>query len=51
VTELVFIEGVLGVGKSTMVHMLTDELKSLGYAVKEYLEFDYTNPVDFYCTA
>lgn len=50
-TELVFIEGVSGVGKSTMVRMLTDELKSLGYTVKEYIEFDYTNPIDFYCTA
>jgi hypothetical protein len=50
-TELVFIEGVSGVGKSTMVHMLTDKLKSLGYTVKEYIEFDYTNPIDFYCTA
>ncbi len=50
-TELVFIEGVSGVGKSTMAHTLTNELKSLGYAVKEYIEFDYTNPIDFYCTA
>lgn len=50
-TELVFVEGVSGVGKSTMVRMLTDELKSLGYKVKEYVEFDYTNPIDFYCTA
>ena len=50
-TELVFIEGISGVGKSTMVRMLADEMKALGYKVKEYLEFDYTNPIDFYCTA
>lgn len=40
--ELVFVEGVSGVGKSTMVHMLSDELKAQGYTVKEYVEFDYT---------
>lgn len=50
-TELVFIEGVSGVGKSTMVHMLSEELKARGYNVKSYVEFDYTNPIDFYCTA
>lgn len=50
-TKLVFIEGVSGVGKSTMVHMLADELRTLGYTVREYAEFDYTNPIDFYCTA
>lgn len=49
--ELVFIEGVSGVGKSTMVQMLSDCFRHQGYAVKKYLEFDYTNPLDFYCTA
>lgn len=50
-TELVFIEGVSGVGKSTMVRMLSEELKAYGYNVKSYVEFDYNNPIDFYCTA
>lgn len=50
-TELVFIEGISGVGKSTMVRRLANELRSRGYSAKEYVEFDYTNPIDFYCTA
>lgn len=49
--ELVFVEGVSGIGKSTMVRMLAKELQLLGYTVKKYEEFDYTNPIDFYCTA
>lgn len=47
-TELVFIEGVSGVGKSTMVRALAEKL---GGRAKSYVEFDYTNPIDFYCTA
>lgn len=31
--------------------MLYEELKRQGYNVKEYLESDYTNPIDFYCAA
>ena len=50
-TELVFIEGVSGVGKSTMVRGLTEDLTALGYRAKSYVEFDYTNPIDFYGTA
>ena len=50
-TELVFIEGVSGVGKSTMVRGLAEDLTALGYRAKSYVEFDYTNPIDFYCTA
>lgn len=50
-TKLIFIEGVSGVGKSTMVQTLTKELTALGYKVKSYLEGDYTNPIDFYHTA
>ena len=50
-TELIFIEGVSGIGKSTMVRMLTEELRTEGYRVQPYVEFDFTNPIDFYCTA
>ena len=50
-TKLIFIEGVSGVGKSTMVQTLQKELTGLGYKVKSYLEGDYTNPIDFYYTA
>lgn len=50
-TELIFMEGVSGVGKSTMVRMLAEELTSRGCHVRAYVEFDYTNPIDFYCTA
>lgn len=50
-TKLIFIEGVSGVGKSTMVQTLQKELTDLGYKVKSYLEGDYTNPIDFYRTA
>ena len=49
--ELIFIEGVSGVGKSTMVRLLAQDLRALGYSVRDYVEFDYTNPIDFYCTA
>lgn len=50
-TKLIFIEGVSGVGKSTMVQTLDRELTNLGYKVKSYLEGDSTNPIDFYHTA
>ena len=49
--EIVFIEGVSGVGKSTMVRMLAEDLRALDCSVRDYVEFDYTNPIDFYCTA
>ncbi len=49
--QLVFIEGVSGVGKSTMVRGLAEDLTALGYRAKPYVEFDYTNPIDFYSTA
>ena len=49
--NIIFIEGVSGVGKSTMVRMLSEELRSKGNKVKSYLEFDYTNPIDFYAVA
>lgn len=50
-TKLIFIEGISGVGKSTMVLTLQKELTDLGYKVKSYLEGDYTNPIDFHHTA
>ncbi|MBQ3178996.1 MAG: hypothetical protein IJB52_14335 [Clostridia bacterium] len=50
-TELIFMEGVSGVGKSTMTRMLAEELTAEGHTVRAYLEFDFTNPIDFYCTA
>lgn len=50
-TQIIFVEGISVVGKSTMVRMLSDNLCEKGYTVKSYLEFDYTNPIDFYCTA
>ncbi|NLV51023.1 MAG: hypothetical protein GXY20_10075 [Clostridiales bacterium] len=49
--ELIFIEGVSGVGKTTMAASLAAELLSRKRLVREYIEFDYTNPIDFYCTA
>lgn len=49
--NIIFIEGVSGVGKSTMVRMLLEELRNRGKKVKSYLEFDYTNPIDFYAVA
>lgn len=49
--KLIFIEGISGVGKSTMVQTLQKELTGLGYKVRSYLEGDYTNPIDFYGTA
>jgi len=51
VPKLVFIEGVSGVGKTTMVRMLAQELREAGKRVEAYEEFDFRNPIDFYCTA
>lgn len=51
VPELIFIEGVSGVGKSTMVRTLSDRLRDAGLRVRAYLEFDAENPIDFYSTA
>ena len=50
-TELIFIEGVSGIGKSTMVRMLAESLNRRGFHTEAYLEFDITNPIDFCCTA
>ncbi len=50
-SQILFIEGVSGVGKSTMVKSLSERLTAGGDSVRAYVEFDYTNPIDFYCTA
>ncbi len=50
-TKLIFLEGVSGVGKSTMAKKLFEDLRSAGKTAKTYVEFDYTNPIDFYCVA
>ena len=49
--QILFIEGVSGVGKSTLVSRLTERLRGQGYSVQSWVEFDFTNPIDFYCTA
>lgn len=49
--QILFIEGVSGVGKSTMVRALRDKLQKSGKTVQSYEEFDFTNPIDFYATA
>ena len=50
-TKLIFLEGVSGVGKSTMAKKLCEDLRSEGKSAKTYVEFDYANPIDFYCVA
>ncbi len=49
--KLVFIEGVSGVGKSTLTQKLRNKLREMGFSADYYLEFDSTNPIDFYCVA
>ena len=49
--KILFIEGVSGVGKSTLVSRLTQRLRGQGFSIKSWVEFDFTNPIDFYCTA
>ena len=49
--QIIFIEGVSGVGKSTIALKLCEKLRDNGFHVDCYLEFDFTNPIDFYCTA
>jgi len=50
-TRIIFIEGVSGVGKSTMTANISALLRAQGFHVQEYLEFDASNPIDFYSTA
>ena len=49
--QLLFIEGVSGVGKTTTAQRLCDQLRARVFSVDCYLEFDFANPIDFYCTA
>ena len=49
--RLIFLEGISGVGKSTMARSLCDDFQAKGLSAKAYIEFDYTNPIDFYCVA
>lgn len=49
--KIIFIEGVSGVGKSTTAQNLTDKLRTMVCNVRCFIEFDATNPIDFYCTA
>ena len=49
--NLIFIEGVSGVGKSTTTQKLCDKLRGMGFSVDRYREFDFPNPIDFYSTA
>ena len=49
--RIVFIEGISGVGKTTLTKRLCDELVSRGLSADCYVEFDFANPIDFYCAA
>jgi len=49
--QLIFIEGVSGVGKTTFARKLCDKLNELKRSANCYLEFDFANPIDFYCAA
>jgi Cdc6-like AAA superfamily ATPase len=49
--RLIFIEGVSGVGKTTLMQKLCGKLREKGFSASCYLEGDFTNPIDFYSTA
>lgn len=49
--NIIFIEGVSGVGKSTTVYELNERLQNLGYSVKYYVEGDPCSPLDLCWTA
>lgn len=49
--RLIFVEGVSGVGKTVMTRKLRDILRESGFRADCYLEFDPSNPIDFYCAA
>lgn len=44
--NIIFIEGVSGVGKSTTVKKLSEKLQCLGYSVKYHIEGDPHSPLD-----
>lgn len=44
--NIIFIEGVSGVGKSTTVHKLSEKLRSLGYSTISHVEGDSDSPLD-----
>ena len=44
--NIIFIEGVSGVGKSTAVHKLSEKLRSLGYSAISHIEGDSDSPLD-----
>jgi len=51
VKNLIFIEGVSGVGKTTMARNVFNKLRDMGFAVECFLEPDFKNPIDFHKTA
>jgi SAM-dependent methyltransferase len=50
-TNLIFIEGVSGAGKSTAAKALAKKLCEMGFNAVYYTEGDIGNPIDFYCVA
>ncbi len=44
--NIIFIEGVSGVGKSSTVKALSEALRDLGYSVKHHIEGDPDSPLD-----
>lgn len=51
-SKIIFIEGISCAGKTAMVKKISSALAvNYGHYVRSYLEFDSTNPIDFYCTA
>ena len=49
--NIIFIEGVSGVGKSTTVNALSEELHNLGYSVRCHIEGDPDSPLDLCWTS
>lgn len=49
--SLVFVEGVSGVGKSTLVRELAGLLTERGLRARSFIEGDITNPIDLYRAA